>query len=663
MDAAELLTRVAAELALFAGVGFLLFAVNDLAVDIIYFARRAWRSAGDLLPLSARLRQRIGGAGQGRASSPCSFRHGMKRRSSPRCCGRRSSGSSTHDYRIFVGHYRNDPATAAAIASVADARIETVGSTPTDRRPRPTASTISTPRWSPTRSETRPAAKAIVLHDAEDLVHPLELTLFDRLVDRAGVVQLPVLPLIDPRSRWVSGHYADEFAEAHIKELVVREAVGAAIPLAGVGCAIERVPLARLAARHDGRPFAGASMTEDYELGPSARRARPEDHVRPDSRPRPAAARWSPAAAISRRRLGAAVRQKARWIGGIAFAGWDRLGWRGGLGERWMRMRDRRGPLAALLLVAGYGAALLWAQLWLAEALGAPVEFPARSAALATLLTVNAWLLAWRILMRAGFTASAYGWRRGCCRCRGCGRQRHRHAGRPPRALPSARRRAASAGTRPAHIFPDGARAMSTRSASWLGRVRLGRGSRGEPRALPGRGASRSSGPRRRRQRRRPMSGRSCRPTSGDRAGLRRYMPTAAAAGRTAASRIRRPIAPRRRCRPIYYPVTPVAVAHRPSRRVAAQSLARREPAPAGRESFYRRFRSPPSDRCRAWPRPSMPARRTAPRSRRRPPPAAPIGTPRPAAADHLGAAARPAGDRPRWQPAARWAAARPARA
>ncbi len=58
--------------------------------------------------------------------------------------------------------------------------------------------------------------------------------------------------------------------------------------------------------------------------------------------------------------LGAAVRQKARWLGGIAFAGWDRLGWSGGLGERWMRLRDRRGPLAALLIVAAYMAAFLW---------------------------------------------------------------------------------------------------------------------------------------------------------------------------------------------------------------------------------------------------------------------------------------------------------------
>jgi bacteriophage N4 adsorption protein B len=106
--------------------------------------------------------------------------------------------------------------------------------------------------------------------------------------------------------------------------------------------------------------------------------------------------------------LGAAVRQKARWLGGIALSGWDRLGWSGGLGERWMRMRDRRGPLAAVLLIAAYAAALLWSQIWLAEALGAPVH-ARMSESLITLLTINGWLLGWRVLMRAWFTTSAYG--------------------------------------------------------------------------------------------------------------------------------------------------------------------------------------------------------------------------------------------------------------
>ena len=104
----------------------------------------------------------------------------------------------------------------------------------------------------------------------------------------------------------------------------------------------------------------------------------------------------------------AAVRQKARWIGGIAFAGWDRLGWRGGWGERWMRLRDRRGPLAALLLLAGYGALLLWSQLWIAAQLGAPV-MPDVSPLLGWLLVANALLLTWRVAMRALFTTMTYG--------------------------------------------------------------------------------------------------------------------------------------------------------------------------------------------------------------------------------------------------------------
>jgi adsorption protein B len=62
-----------------------------------------------------------------------------------------------------------------------------------------------------------------------------------------------------------------------------------------------------------------------------------------------------------------------------------------------------------VFLLAAYSGALLWSQLWLAEALGAPVH--ARiDPTLTTLLTINAGLLGWRILMRAWFTASAYGW-------------------------------------------------------------------------------------------------------------------------------------------------------------------------------------------------------------------------------------------------------------
>jgi len=406
MHAAHIVAHAAAELALFSGVGFLLFGLNDLAVDAVYFGRRIWRS------LTVYKRHRRAYASYYVFNKNPGFMaifvpawdeseviapmlRTMVRR------------LDYDDYRIFVGHYRNDPATAAAITSVADERIVAVRVEADGPTTKAHCLNQLYDALIAYEIEAGHTAKAIVLHDAEDVVHRFELRIFDGLIDRAAVVQLPVLPLIDAQSRWIAGHYCDEFAEAHAKELVVREAVGAAIPLAGVGCAIERSALAKLAAMHEGRPFAGTSLTEDYEMGLRIGSLGGKTiFVRIPAQP------GEPGVVATRGHfpatLGAAVRQKARWLGGIALAGWDRMGWGGGLGERWMRLRDRRGPFAALLIVAAYLAALLWSQLWLATLLGAPVEVRI-DPMLAKLLSVNAWLLAWRVLMRAAFTASAYG--------------------------------------------------------------------------------------------------------------------------------------------------------------------------------------------------------------------------------------------------------------
>src|SRR3546814_11996792 len=80
------------------------------------------------------------------------------------------------------------------------------------------------------------------------------------------MVQLPVLPLADPQSRWIGGHYLDEFAESHGKDLVVREALGASVPSAGVGCAIHRNMMARIIAMNVGRPVEAARITAHYVL-------------------------------------------------------------------------------------------------------------------------------------------------------------------------------------------------------------------------------------------------------------------------------------------------------------------------------------------------------------------------------------------------------------
>jgi adsorption protein B len=410
MAIAELLSRAAAELALFAGAGFLLFGINDLLVDFIYFVRRMWRS------VTIYRRHRAAYASYWVFNKDPGFIAILVPAwdESSVIASMLKSALSRIDYenyRIFVGYYRNDPATAAAIASVVDPRVQPVEVEADGPTTKADCLNHLYDALIAYEIEHERSAKAVVLHDSEDVVHRFELRIFDGLIDRAAVIQLPVLPLIDTHSRWVSGHYCDEFAEAHIKELVVREAVGAAIPLAGVGCAIARKPLAQLAAMQDGKPFAGSSMTEDYEVGLriGALGLRTM-FVRIPATP------GEPGVVATRGHfpatLGAAVRQKARWLGGIALSGWDRLGWTGGLGERWMRLRDRRGPLAAMLLLAAYSAALLWSQLWLAEALGAPVQ-ARMDPTLTLLLTINFWLLVWRAVMRACFTASAYGWGEG----------------------------------------------------------------------------------------------------------------------------------------------------------------------------------------------------------------------------------------------------------
>ena len=249
-----------------------------------------------------------------------------------------------------------------------------------------------------------------MLHDAEDVVHAGELAIFDRLIDRHWVIQLPVLPLVDRGSRLVSGHYCDEFAESHAKQMVVRGALGAGLPLAGVGCAIAYAALVAIAAERDGHPFDDASLTEDYELGLgiAARGGR-------GVFARVAAYPGGPVVAVRAYfpgTLEAAVRQKSRWMIGIALAGWDRVGWGhwSHWRDHWMRMRDRRAPLAVLVLGAAYLALVLWAASALTHTLTGTPQ-PAVPSGTRLLLSLNLCLLCWRLAMRVGFTGLAYGWR------------------------------------------------------------------------------------------------------------------------------------------------------------------------------------------------------------------------------------------------------------
>lgn len=393
------------EAALFAAIGFLLLGLSDLLVDAIWIGLMAWRrltGRGALPTVEALPPPRA--PGRLAVFTPAWDEAGVI---GPML--RRTLATFDHGaYLIYVGCYPNDPATIREVRAIGSERVRLV----IGPREGPTTKADCLNRlWEAMRAdETAEGSrfKAVVLHDSEDVVHRCELRIFDRLIEDHDLVQLPVRPLIDPDSRWIGAHYADEFAESHAKEMVVREAVGAALPSAGVGCAFSRDVLARMAAMGGGTPFDAASLTEDYELGLKLRMAGgSRAFVRITSGGELVATEeYFPGT------FETAVRQKSRWVTGIALSGWDRLGWGGGLAERWMRLRDRQSLLAAILLFAGYASFITWALLKGVEGLSdwAPAPAPA---ALAPVLTANMAMLGWRLSLRFGFTASVYGWREG----------------------------------------------------------------------------------------------------------------------------------------------------------------------------------------------------------------------------------------------------------
>lgn len=390
---------VAREAMLFAAIGFLIGGIDDLLVDLAYAIARLrtwWRGEADR-PITASalpMALFIPAWDEAAVIAP------MLRAT----LSRYGAGA----YRIYVGTYPNDAATIAAVAEVAatDPRVRLViGSTP---GPTTKADCLNALWRALLRDEAagEPCA-AVILHDAEDLVHPDELRVFAAWLPDHDAVQLPVLPLADPRSPLIAGHYLDEFAESHGKNLIVRAALGAAIPFAGVGCAIRRTMLGRIADSRGGQPFDAASLTEDYELGLTVAAL--------GGRTRFVRARDAEGSLVAVRAyfpasLNAAVRQKARWLTGIALAGWDRVGWQrgGSIGEHWMRMRDRRATLAIPVLAIAYLALLAWGASMIGHRLlGTPV--PAVIGPMAQLLGINAALLAWRVVMRVGFTGAAHG--------------------------------------------------------------------------------------------------------------------------------------------------------------------------------------------------------------------------------------------------------------
>ncbi len=399
----EIVALVERELLLFSAVFFLAGALDELAIDLAWLWLRLTGRTETRRVERADLRDRDLG-GPAAVLIPA----WREDRVIALTVAHALASWAAADLRLYVGCYRNDPATQAAVRTGAGGdprvRLVVVG------RDGPTtkADCLNSLYAAMSEDERRTGRefRLVVLHDAEDLVDPAALGLLDRALDEADFVQLPVLPEPQRSSRLVGSHYCEEFAEAHGKLMVVRGALAAGLPAAGVGCAFARRILRDIARQAGGStPFSADSLTEDYELGLRIKalggrsvflRVRGEDGQLVATR------------ACFPARLGAAVRQKSRWIHGIALQGWDRLGWSGGLGERWMRLRDRRGPMSALVLSTGYLVLAGGLVFLTAGALGLVGPWHA-DPWLTGLLAANFAAFVWRAVVRYAFTVREYG--------------------------------------------------------------------------------------------------------------------------------------------------------------------------------------------------------------------------------------------------------------
>ncbi|WP_428683987.1 glycosyl transferase family protein [Sphingopyxis sp.] len=398
------------ELMLFASVGILLIGIDDLLFDLLWLSDR-WRNRG-----------------RGTAPFACQPVDGTlavfipawdEERVLATTLTRMLAAWHGEDVRLYVGCYPNDIGTLLSVSPLVarDPRLRLVVG-PADG---PTTKGDNLNRlWAALGEDERAEGMrfaGVVLHDSEDHVHPAELALYRAHLADHAMVQIPVVPFVTGGSRWIGGHYGDEFAEAHGKELALRSRLGVALPSAGVGCALTRSALALLAIERGGHPFRADSLTEDYEvgmlIGAYGLRSCFVDAITADGER--IVSRGAFPGSVER-----AVRQKSRWITGIALAGWDHLGWLGvrvSGGDipparlwlaRWMLWRDRRSPLAALVVLAAYGGLLLTGLALAGEALFGWQTAPT-AAAMRLLFGLNAALLLWRLAMRFHFTARCYG--------------------------------------------------------------------------------------------------------------------------------------------------------------------------------------------------------------------------------------------------------------
>ncbi len=317
------------------------------------------------------------------------------------------------NYVFFVGAYPNDPPTVAAVRQ-AEARFSRVHLA-LGGHDGPT-SKADCLNWIYRRMldyEREHAVRfdVIVVHDAEDLIHPEELGRINRAMDSYGMVQIPVLPLPTPFRQLTHGVYCDEFAEYQSKDVPARLLLGGFLPSNGVGTGYARWAIEAAAIEQGGRVFDEGCLTEDYEVGLRLHQIGCRQAFIPIEfvAGQPVATReYFP------QQLGRALKQRTRWVMGITLQSWERHGWSGGWKRVYWFWRDRKGlagnPASAaanLMLFYGLGT-WLWSRaaghIWGIGSL-------TRHGWMVPLFYATLFLQLERTAVRCGCVARIYGWK------------------------------------------------------------------------------------------------------------------------------------------------------------------------------------------------------------------------------------------------------------
>ncbi len=236
----------------------------------------------------------------------------------------------------------------------------------------------------------------VVIHDSEDLIHPEEFRWLNHYCRDYDFVQIPVLALPTPWWEFTHGIYCDEFAETQQKDLPTRNRMGGFSPSCGVGTGYKRSALATLAESESNRLFEPDSLTEDYLNGLRMHRLGMKQLYLPVA--------WVNGQPVATREFfpqnfHAAVRQRTRWVTGIALQTWQKVGWSTSWQENYWLWRDRKGLLGnPLSLVANL--MLVLSVFGVLAALTGP---------LLVLTSIGLLLQMIRILWRVYFSSRIYG--------------------------------------------------------------------------------------------------------------------------------------------------------------------------------------------------------------------------------------------------------------